>query len=225
VRFIYRIGLSDAAALAATYHSADVPQLLRSVANRVLVHDFAGRSLDGLLGAEREALGRDIGRAVQADLDSMDSGVELLATSVEAIHPPAGAANAYHAVQAAQITAQALIARDRGQAAQQLNQARLNATSLTDKATAAAHETSTTASTAALRFDAERTAWQHAGQAFILEQYLARLSQGLAGASSLIIDHRLAASLAPTLDLRSYMVPFDPTPPNPAAVRPQERNN
>lgn len=225
VRFIYRIGLSDAAALAATYQSADVAQLLRSVANRVLVHDFAGRSLDGLLGAEREALGRDIGRAVQADLDRMDSGVELLATSVEAIHPPAGAANAYHAVQAAQITAQALIARDRGQAAQQLNQARLTATSVTDKATAAAHETATAASTAALRFDAERTAWQHAGQAFLLEQYLARLSQGLAGANSLIIDHRLAASQAPTLDLRSYTAPVDPTPSNPAAGRPQERNH
>lgn len=225
VRFIYRIGLSDAAALAATYHSADVAQLLRSVANRVLVHDFAGRSLDGLLGAEREALGRDIGRAVQADLDRMDSGVELLATSVEAIHPPAGAANAYHAVQAAQITAQALIARDRGLAAQQLDQARLTATSLTDKATAGAHETATAASTAALRFDAERTAWQHAGQAFILEQYLARLSQGLAGADSLIIDHRLAASQAPTLDLRSYTAPVDPTPSNPAAGRPQERNH
>jgi len=225
VRFIYRVGMSDASALAATYHSADIAQLLRSVANRVLVHDFAGRSLDGLLGAEREALGRDIGRAVQADLDRMGSGVELLATSVEAIHPPAGAANAYHAVQAAQITAQALIARDRGQAAQRVNQARLTATSLTDKATADAHETETKASTAALRFDAERTAWQHAGQAFILEQYLGRLSQGMDGASSLIIDHRLAASQAPTLDLRSYAVPVDPTQPISASGRTQERNN
>jgi regulator of protease activity HflC (stomatin/prohibitin superfamily) len=225
VRFIYRIGMSDAAALAATYHSTDVAQLLRSIANRVLVHDFAGRSLDGLLGAEREALGRDIGRAVQADLDRLDSGVELLATSVEAIHPPAGAANAYHAVQAAQITAQALIARDRGQAAQQANQARLTATSLTDKATAQAHETETQASTAALRFAAERTAWQQAGQAFILEQYLERLSQGMAGVSSLIIDHRLAAGQAPTLDLRSYALPVDPTQPRSAPGRSQERNN
>lgn len=224
VRFIYRIGMSDAAALAATYHSTDVAQLLRSVANRVLVHDFAGRSLDGLLGAERAALGRDIGRAVQADLDRMDSGVELLATSVEAIHPPAGAAHAYHAVQAAQITAQALIARDRGQAMQTLNQARFTATSLTDKATAEAHETETAANTAALRFAAERTAWQHAGQAFLLEQYLERLSQGMAGASSLIIDHRLAATQAPTLDLRSFAVPVDPTPAVPASGRTQERN-
>lgn len=225
VRFLYRIGMSDAAALAATYHSTDVAQLLRSVANRVLVHDFAGRSLDGLLGTEREALGRDIGRAVQADLDRMGSGVELLATSVEAIHPPAGAANAYHGVQAAQITAQALIARDRGQATQKINQAHFTATSLTDKAIADAHEAETKASTAALRFEAERSAWHHAGQAFILEQYLERLSQGMKGASSLIVDHRLAASQAPTLDLRSYAVPIDPTQPIPASGRPQERNN
>jgi regulator of protease activity HflC (stomatin/prohibitin superfamily) len=211
VRFIYRIGLSDQAALAATYHSTDVAQLLRSIANRVLVHDFAGRSLDGVLGAEREALGHHIGRAVQADLDRLDSGVELLATSVEAIHPPAGAANAYHAVQAAQITAQALIARDRGLAAQQSNLARLNATTLTDKATADAHETISKARTAELRFAAERTAWQRAGQAFLLEQYLGRLSQGLNGANSLIIDHRLAAGQAPTLDLRGYAAPGAPS--------------
>ena len=224
VRFIYRIGLSDAAALAAAYHTANVEQLLRSVANRVLVHDFAGRSLDGLLGAERAELGRDIGRAVQADLDRMDTGVELLATSVEAIHPPAGAANAYHAVQAAQITAQALVARDRGRAAQKLDEARQSATSLTDKAMADAHETQTSADTAALRFDAEHTAWRHAGQAFILEQYLERLAQGMAHASSLIIDHRLAANQAPTLDLRSFAAPIDPSQPKPASGRTQERN-
>ncbi|MEN8639502.1 protease modulator HflK [Pseudomonas sichuanensis] len=210
VRFIYRIGLSDAAALAATYHSSDIEQLLRSVANRVLVHDFAGRSLDGVLGEAREALGQDIGRAVQADLDRLDSGVEILATAIEAIHPPAGAANAYHGVQAAQINADALIARDRGQAAQQASLARQTATLAADSASAGAHETRAKAQAAALVFDAERAAWAGAGQAFVLEQYLGRLSQGLAGAHSLIIDHRLGATQAPTLDLRSYALPVDP---------------
>lgn len=210
VRFIYRIGLSDAAALAATYHSSDIEQLLRSVANRVLVHDFAGRSLDGVLGEAREALGHDIGRAVQADLDQLDSGVEILATAIEAIHPPAGAANAYHGVQAAQINADALIARDRGQAAQQASLARQAATVAADSASGSAHETRAKAQAAALLFDAERAAWAGAGQAFVLEQYLDRLSQGLAGAHSLIIDHRLGAAQAPTLDLRSYGLPVDP---------------
>ncbi|HBO3329429.1 TPA: protease modulator HflK [Pseudomonas aeruginosa] len=225
VRFIYRIGLSDAAALSATYNTADVAVLVRSIANRILVHDFAGRSLDGVLGAEREAIAKDVGRAVQADLDRLNSGVEILATSVEAIHPPAGAANAYHGVQAAQIKAQAFIARIRGQAAQRTSESRTVATALTNLATAVAHETSTQAQMVDLRFGAERDAWHKAGQAFTQEQYLSRLTQALSNSNSLIIDHRLAASQAPTVDLRSFTPPIDPSLALPAYKRNQESAN
>lgn len=210
VRFIYRIGLDDASALAATYHSTDVAQLVRSLANRVLLHDFANRTLDGVLSSEREALSRYIGKAVQADLDRLESGVQILATSVEAIHPPAGAANAYHGVQAALITAQALIARDRGQAAEQTGQARQNAALLVDQAAASAHETNAKAQAAELGFDAERAAWRQAGTAFVLEQYLARLREGLRDSKALIIDHRISPGQAPTLDLRTFAAPVDP---------------
>jgi len=215
VRFVYRIGLTDAAALAATYHSADVPTLIRSTASRVLVHEFASRTLDGLLGADRVSLAEEIGRAVQADLQSLDSGVEILATVVEAIHPPAGAANAYHGVQAAQIGAQALIARERGAAAQQVNQAQLQASTANDQAQATAREINATAQAADLRFRAERQAYATAGHAFVLEQYLGQLSQGLGSASLLILDHRLGGNgSAPTIDLRTFTLPADPASPN-----------
>ncbi|MGK4709579.1 protease modulator HflK, partial [Pseudomonas aeruginosa] len=141
VRIVYRIALDDAAALAATYRSADVPTLVRSTASRVLVHAFASRTLDEVLGEQRAGLAEQIGQAVQADLDRLGSGVEVLGAAVEAIHPPAGAANAYHAVQAAQITAQALIARERGQAAAQRNEAQLQASVAHDRASAQARET------------------------------------------------------------------------------------
>ncbi|SDS41222.1 Regulator of protease activity HflC, stomatin/prohibitin superfamily [Pseudomonas asplenii] len=212
VRFVYRIGLSDQAALAATYNSADVPTLIRSTASRVLVHDFASRTLDGLLGEQRTALAEDIGRAVQADLQRLDSGVEILATVVEAIHPPAGAANAYHAVQAAQISAQALISRERGAASEQANQAQLQASVVQDQALASAQEIQAGARAADLRFSAERQAYAQAGRAFVLEQYLAQLSQGLARAKLLVLDHRLGGNSAPTLDLRSFTLPADPMP-------------
>ena len=140
VRFVYRIGLTDQAALAATYNSADVPTLIRSTASRILVHDFASRTLDELLGEQRTGLADEIGQAVQADLQKLDSGVEILATVVEAIHPPAGAANAYHGVQAAQIGAQALISRERGAASEQTNHAQLQASTARDQAQATAHE-------------------------------------------------------------------------------------
>ncbi|WP_416771113.1 protease modulator HflK [Pseudomonas sp. RHF3.3-3] len=212
VRFVYRIGLSDQAALAATYNSADVPTLIRSTASRVLVHDFAARTLDGLLGEQRTALAEDIGRAVQADLQRLDSGVEILATVVEAIHPPAGAANAYHAVQAAQISARALISRERGAASEQANQAQLQASIVEDQARASAHEVQAGARAADLRFSAERQAYAQAGQAFVLEQYLAQLSQGLGKAKLWLLDHRLGGNSAPTIDLRSFTLPADPMP-------------
>ncbi len=213
VRFVYRIGLSDQAALAATYNSADVPTLIRSTASRILVHDFASRTLDGLLGADRVGLADDIGRAVQDDLQKLDSGVEILATVVEAIHPPAGAANAYHSVQAAQIGAQALISRERGAAAEASNQAQLQASLARDQASANAREINAAAQAADLKFAAEQKAYASAGQAFVLEQYLGQLSQGLSKAKLLVLDHRLGGSSnAPTIDLRTFTLPADPTP-------------
>ncbi|QJI34876.1 protease modulator HflK [Pseudomonas sp. ADAK13] len=216
VRFVYRIGLTDQAALAATYNSADVPTLIRSTASRILVHEFASRTLDELLGEQRNSLADEIGQAVQADLKKLDSGVEILATVVEAIHPPSGAANAYHAVQAAQIGAQALISRERGAASEQTNQALLQASTARDLAQATAYEVGAGARAADLRFSAEQKAYQQAGQAFVLEQYLSQLSQGLAHAKLLILDHRLGASGAPTIDLRSFTLPADPAVPRKA---------
>ncbi|WP_025112607.1 protease modulator HflK [Pseudomonas sp. H1h] len=212
VRFVYRIGLRDQDALAATYNNADVPTLIRSTASRILVHDFASRTLDGLLGSDRVGLGEEIGRAVQGDLQKLDSGVEILATVVEAIHPPAGAANAYHSVQAAQIGAQALISRERGAAAEASNQAQLQASLVRDQASAGAREVSATAQAADLKFKAEQQAYASAGQAFVLEQYFSQLSQGLSKARLLVLDHRLGSSNAPTIDLRTFTLPADPTP-------------
>jgi len=213
VRFVYRIGLRDQDALAATYNNADVPTLIRSTASRILVHDFASRTLDGLLGADRVGLGEEIGRAVQGDLQKLDSGVEILATVVEAIHPPAGAANPYHSVQAAQIGAQALISRERGAAAEASNQAQLQASLARDQASASAREINAAAQAADLKFSAEQRAYASAGQAFVLEQYLSQLSLGLSKAKLLVLDHRLGGSSnAPTIDLRTFTLPADPTP-------------
>jgi regulator of protease activity HflC (stomatin/prohibitin superfamily) len=217
VRLVYRIGLTDEAAMAATYNSADVPMLIRSTASRVLVHDFASRTLDELLGEQRSDLAREIGNAIQADLQRLNSGVEILATVIEAIHPPAGAANAYHAVQAAQIGAQALIARERGAASSTANVAQLNATLSHDQATASAREVMADAQAAQLRFSAEQQGYAKAGQAFLLEQYLTQLSQGLAHSKLLVLDHRLGgANNAPTIDLRTFTLPADPTAPRKA---------
>lgn len=220
VRFVYRIGLDDQSAMAAIYNSADIPSLIRSTASRVLVHDFASRTLDELLGEQRIDLAADIGNAVARDLKKLDSGVEILATVVESIHPPAGAANAYHAVQAAQISAQALISRERGAAADQANLAQLHASIAHDQAAANSRETMANAQSADLRFNAEQQGYAKAGQAFLLEQYLSQLIQGMTHAKLLVLDHRLGGTSAPTIDLRSFTLPVDPAASPKSAEQP-----
>ncbi|MEM8258395.1 SPFH domain-containing protein, partial [Morganella morganii] len=49
------------------------------------VHAFASRTLDEVLGEQRAGLAEQIGQAVQADLDRLGSGVEVLGAAVEAI--------------------------------------------------------------------------------------------------------------------------------------------
>jgi regulator of protease activity HflC (stomatin/prohibitin superfamily) len=177
----------------------------------VLVQDFASRTIDGVLGEKRLPLAAAIRATVQADLDRAHTGVEILATLIEAVHPPAGAANAYHSVQAAQIRAQTTIARERGRAAQAINDAQLNATMMQDKSMAAAREAHASAEVVGLRFAAERNGYRSAGKAFLTEQYLSQLGAGLAKAQVVIVDHRIRSAQAPTIDLRSLSAPADMT--------------
>ena len=208
VRFVYRIGLSDAAVMAVTYHCSDVDALIRSTASRVMVLYFASRTLDGLLGEQRDALAGDIKGAVQRELDAYQSGVELMGVLVESIHPPAGAAAAYHSVQAAQISAQAIVAQERGTAAVTVNDAQTEAIRLEGSATAAAREQEAEAEVGKLGFDADREGYAAAGAAFVSERYFSQLAMGLSKANLVIIDHRIGgAAQSPTIDLRSFAPP------------------
>ncbi|OWW00083.1 hypothetical protein ATY81_25110 [Rhizobium sp. R72] len=222
VRFVYRIGLSDEAAMKAAYRIGDLPALIESAANHILVHEFAGRTLNDVLSKGRLSLAHDIGSALQKDMDSLDSGVEILAVVVEAIHPPAGASNAFHEVQAAQIRAEALVAHERGTAAERKNTAQLNASLAEDNATVAARQNIAASDVARLRFQAEQSAYRDAGKAFLTEMYFDQLTSGLSRSKALVLDHRIGGNTAPTLDLRRLMLPSDPdtsTQPSPLPQR------
>ncbi|VEB96095.1 FtsH protease regulator HflK [Cedecea lapagei] len=209
VRFMWRIGLSDKAALAATYRAVNLQELVRSTANQVLVHQFSSLTLDDVLSERRNDLAQQINRAVQQQLDSLNSGVEILSTVVEAIHPPAGAADAFHGVQAAQIAAQSLILRERGSAAEKAALAATNAAVRQDTAQINATEALSEAQATATRFAAQKNAWQQAGQVFIDELWFRQLQLALSGRPVLIIDQRIGAGSPPTLDLRDFPTSTD----------------
>lgn len=211
LRVVYRIGLSDQAAIRAAYATSDLQRLVQSKSSRLLAHYFAGHTLPGVLGADQASFSHDIGATLQAELDRVDAGVDVMAVVVEAVHPPPGAASAYHAVQTAAIAAHTAIAEQAAIAAASDGEARKQVGDLRDMAAAHAREAVVAARVQAILFGADRSANARDGATFLLERRLDRLGAGLAHRQLLIIDHRLRCVDAPTIDLR---------PPGSAAASP-----
>jgi regulator of protease activity HflC (stomatin/prohibitin superfamily) len=204
IRLFWRTGATDADALRAAYGAADPVGLLRESARRVAASFFAGRTLDEVLGENRETLAGRLRASVQRDLDEAGVGLELDAVVIEALHPPGGAADAYHAVQAAQIDAEASISAERGRAFASLSEQRQVATGLRRGATAGAEETLSTARADATRFAADRDADRGGAPPYRMERRLAALRAVLASAGSLtLFDHRLPPGAVPLLDFRA----------------------
>jgi regulator of protease activity HflC (stomatin/prohibitin superfamily) len=207
VRLIYRIGLSDAAALMAAYR-VDAPEaLVRAAASQLLARYFAGHTLSGVLRERRETIAGELQSALQRRLDELSSGIDVLQVVIEAIHPPQGAASAYHFVQAAEINARTAIARERGDAIRAAKVASQEAFSAGNRAQTAAAEAIGAARSDAELFRADDLAEQTSGRVFRFERWLDRLSHGLSRAQIVLLDHRLTGSDAPTIDLRSFTPP------------------
>lgn len=215
VRLRYRVGMTDVAAMEAAYATAEPETLMRAVAGRVIAGFAAGRTLDQLLGENRERLGEVLRAAVQSRLDADRTGLEVSAVVIEAIHPPAGAAEAYHAVQAAGILAAASVSAERGRAAATLAHASQYAASLVAQSQAAGVEATARATADTSSFVADRESAAAHPLSFPLERRLSALGASLAKSVLTVIDRRIATAGAPTLDLRPLTpVSAASTPPN-----------
>jgi regulator of protease activity HflC (stomatin/prohibitin superfamily) len=212
LRLITRIGLSDAAALQAAYGVANPDALVRATAGRLLAKYFASRTLAGVLGEDRRTFTDAVRVALQQDLENLSAGVEIVAVVVEAIHPPPATADAWHNVESAEIRARVAIADENGAAAKTISAARTTAEIAAYGVTATAAEIAAKAAADRTLFTADRAASTAEPEAFRLERWLARLRTALPRAQVLVLDHRLAGTKAPTLDLRD-LVPTTPPPP------------
>ena len=202
VRVQWRVGLSDAAALDAAYRTADPEELVRAAASRAVARALAGRTLDEVLGEDQARLAAGLRIAAQADLDRARSGIEIVAIVPEATHPPSGAAEAYHAVQAAEISARARVASERGFAAATLAAGQQRAAEEITRAQAIAAEATGQARADAALFAADRDGAAAGREVFVLERYYAKLAAALSVVPTTLIDSRIAPADAPVLDLR-----------------------
>ncbi len=104
------------------------------------------------------------------------------------------------------------VADEAGAAAKTAAAARTKADLTTYTATATAAEVTAKANSDYTLFSADRTADSAEPDAFRLERWLAHIRTALPRAQLLVLDHRLAGTEAPTLDLRD-LAPTIATPP------------
>jgi regulator of protease activity HflC (stomatin/prohibitin superfamily) len=228
LRVVYRIGLSDAAAKQAAYAVADPEALIRAIAGQLLVRYFARYTLLDVLVQSRERFATDFRNELQSELQKLSTGIDVIAVIVEAIHPPPGAANAYHNVQAAEILAHSEIALRQAEAIKEMKRAQQSATEDHNNAVAAASERVNQAYAESVLFEGDRRAYQQDGRAFLLERWLGHLSGALQKSGLVLIDHRLNGMTAPTVDLRSLDLAgatarFSPS--SPGTAQPQGPQN
>jgi regulator of protease activity HflC (stomatin/prohibitin superfamily) len=219
IQVVYRIGLTDTAALQAVYGAVDQEALVREAAGQLLVRYFNSRTVDAVLGARRETLAEELRAELTRTIAARKAGIEIVAVIIEAIHPPIGAAAAYHEVQAAEIKAEASISDETARAARAAGIAQQETNQLIDSAQATAVETVQTATGEAYRFAMDRRA-AAVGPAFLLERSYSSLVSALRQTPLTIIDHRLDAAQSPFVDLRPTGVPAATPAPSAASPAP-----
>ena len=204
VRIFYRIGMDDASARAALYGLSSVEETLRLAARRQLARVFATRSLMNAIGEDREQLGAGVRSALQAELTANGSGLEIIAVTIDSIHPPKEAAAAYHGVQEALIIAARGVSEARGNAVTVMNEKEIEATVGRNNAAWTAANLVAKAKVETTLFNADAQAWRSASKVLALERWLKVMGNGMANAQLDIIDHRLRLLDGPVLDMRNF---------------------
>ncbi len=193
IHVFYRIGLTDQAALAATFGIADPAALVRVLA-------ASGRASLGA-GATPDSVSQNIGKPLAVALDRAGQGLQLVDIRVDdrraadiagRLPTDEGAGS----LAKARADAIAVAAAARGQVA-----------TIAATADAEAAETVAAAKLSVARFGGDRDAARAGGRAFLLERYLDALVAAADSAPKTIIDHRLNWPEPPVLDLRGLAAP------------------
>jgi regulator of protease activity HflC (stomatin/prohibitin superfamily) len=199
---LYRVGMTDAAAWASVYGASDPATLVDQEADRLATRYFSSHTLDGVMGGQRDQLQETLRAELARAVDANRAGIEIVSLLINEVHPPAGAAAAYHNVQAAEIKSQATVFNATARATRVKGQSDQEAHQATTSAEAAAIEKVQTAGADAYQFDADRKAYQQAPPAFLQERRARNLVTALKGARLTILDSRLSADQLPLIDMR-----------------------
>jgi regulator of protease activity HflC (stomatin/prohibitin superfamily) len=187
----YRIGLTDVDARNFVYKTADHVTLVRTLAREILQRCAASMAAEEFLASNRAAFGTELQQAISQRLDDLESGLELVTLTIEAIHPPLPTAKAFDRVQTAHETVATMRASSLGRGDAQVIRAGGKAQQMLAAARADAAEKLADARTQRSKFTTDARAAEAGGLAFYLESYLTAWLSGVGDRPTTIVDASL----------------------------------
>lgn len=211
LRVVFRASDDADGAMAAVYGAMEPASLIRATAGRLLVSHFSSSTLDELLGENRAQFVERFRQDLQARIAALHAGISVINVVVEAIHPPSGAAAAYHYVQAAGVISDATRFQSQARAYAVRGTAAQDAVHAVTLARADASEQLAAAQATLTTFQASTKSERAGPDVFVFESWLTHVGSALGRAHLTIIDHRLDSEKA-TLDLRPVAAGTGGTP-------------
>lgn len=169
------------------YATQNPDEALAILADRVLMRETVGRSLDDTLSENVGALTELIQARIQASADRWELGLEVVDLTLMGLHPPIDVAADYQAVVAAQIEAETAQIEARTYRAEALPAADADARGLVADAQTAQVERLSDARGASIAFEAADEA-DRTDSMYRFRKFLETQEQILAGRSFTIID-------------------------------------
>jgi regulator of protease activity HflC (stomatin/prohibitin superfamily) len=169
------------------YGYEDPEDVLRVAARREILQYLASVDFDAFLGPELVSAAGELRDRIQQAADTLELGVDILFISCEDVHPPAGTAEAFEQVIAAQIERDDSIARARSHAAQLRPRTDAEAATILARAAAAKFRRTEISRQEAWRFQQQVKAWHLGREVFLRREYLATLREVLRDARKILV--------------------------------------
>jgi len=170
------------------YAVAEPDRLLENLVLQTMTDVFARRSFYGAALEERESLGALIRAEVQAELFSMDTGIEIVDLVVKDVHPPRDVARSFESVVAAMQDHATVVNQAEGYRNLKIPQARADAVRQQAEAHAYVAENKTRSEGEASRFVARRAAYARSRAVTRQRLYIDAMVRALGGRRKVVIS-------------------------------------
>jgi modulator of FtsH protease HflK len=170
------------------YSVAEPDRMLENLILQTMTDVFARRSFYGAALEERDSLGQLIWTECQAELDGMDTGIEIVDLVVKDVHPPRDVARSFESVVAAMQDHRTVVNQAEGYRNQKIPEARADAVRRLAEAHAYVAENKTRSEGDASRFTARREAYARGRAVTRQRMYLEAMVRALAGRRKVIIS-------------------------------------